>query len=77
MLGDALYGGPPALYLSDLTPGLPRKEREMPLIARPALHARSIGFLHPASGERLYIEAPYAKDFDVTLRQFRRYRVLT
>jgi len=69
ILGDALYGGPPALYLSDLTPGLSWKGDERPLIARPALHARSIGFLHPASGGRLCIEAPYPQDLDITLRQ--------
>jgi tRNA pseudouridine32 synthase / 23S rRNA pseudouridine746 synthase len=69
ILGDALYGGPPELYLSDLTPGLTREEGETPLIARPALHARSIGFLHPASGERLSVEVPYPQDLDVILRQ--------
>ena len=64
LVGDALYGGPPGLYPSDLTPGLRRGEDEQPLIARPALHARSTGFLHPASGERMRVEAPYAEDFE-------------
>ena len=76
ILGDALYGGPPTLYLSDLTPGLAQEEGDVPLLTRPALHARSIEFLHPASGERQYLEAPYPEDLDVTLRQFHRYRVL-
>jgi RluA family pseudouridine synthase len=67
LVGDALYGGPPRLYPSDLTPGSRRTEVEQPLIARLALHARSIGFLHPASGERLLVEAPYAEDFSATL----------
>jgi len=68
-VGDALYGGSPGLYLSDLTPGLSRADNEQPLIARPTLYARSIGFLHPASGERLCVEAPYALDFRVTLEE--------
>ncbi len=67
LVGDPLYGGPPKLYPSDLTSGKARAEDEQPLIARPALHARSIGFLHPASGERLYVEALYARDFSVTM----------
>ena len=71
LVGDALYGGPPMLHLSDLAPGISRGEDDQPLIARPALHARSIGFQHPASGERLCIEAPYAQDFDVTVWQCR------
>jgi RluA family pseudouridine synthase len=68
LVGDALYGGPSTLYLSDLSPGLSREAEEQPLIAHPALHARSIGFPHPASGEMLYIEAPYPADFDLTVQ---------
>jgi tRNA pseudouridine32 synthase / 23S rRNA pseudouridine746 synthase len=67
LVGDALYGGPPALYLSDLIPGSSQEADEQPLITRPALHARAAGFLHPASGERLYVEAPYPEEFSVTL----------
>jgi len=69
IVGDALYGGPPALYPSDLTPGLPRGDEEEVLLDRPALHARSIGFLHPVNGEMLCIEAPYPADFDLTVQQ--------
>jgi RluA family pseudouridine synthase len=69
LVGDPLYSGTPALYLSDLTPGLPREESETPLIARPALHARSIGFVHPTSGERIWIEAPYPEDLRLALEQ--------
>ena len=64
LVGDALYGGPPGLYPSDLTPGSRRAEAEQPLIARPALHALAISFLHPGNGERLCIEAPYPQDFE-------------
>ncbi len=71
LVGDALYGGPPALYNSDLAIGISRGAEEEALIARPALHARSIGFQHPASGERLCIEAPYAQDFEVAVWQCR------
>jgi RluA family pseudouridine synthase len=69
LVGDILYGGPPGLYLSDLTPGLRREDDEQPLIARSALHARSIGFLHPAREERMRVEAPYAPDFSATLEE--------
>jgi RluA family pseudouridine synthase len=68
LAGDVLYGGPAALYRSDLIPGLRRGDDEQPLIARPALHARSIGFLHPASGKRICIAAPYPQDFELMLR---------
>lgn len=67
LVGDALYGGPAGLYLSDLIPGASRMDDEQLLIARPALHACSIGFVHPASGERLCVDAPYARDFQLAL----------
>ncbi len=39
------------------------------LIARPALHARSIAFTHPAHGERLVFTAPYPSDFAAVLER--------
>jgi tRNA pseudouridine32 synthase/23S rRNA pseudouridine746 synthase len=39
------------------------------LIERPALHAQSLTFTHPVSGERLTFEAPYPDDFKKALRQ--------
>jgi tRNA pseudouridine32 synthase/23S rRNA pseudouridine746 synthase len=73
LVGDALYGGPTALYRSDLTDDLARAEDELPLIARAALHARMIGFLHPEGGEKIWIEAPYPGDFEVALEECRRH----
>ncbi|MGF1553529.1 MAG: RluA family pseudouridine synthase [Paracoccaceae bacterium] len=40
--------------------------------ARQALHAARLGFVHPASGERLSFEAPPPADFDELLRRLRR-----
>jgi len=51
LLGDKLYGG-------RVTRMLPRHV----LPDRPALHARSIAFVHPASGERVSFEAPVPLD---------------
>jgi RluA family pseudouridine synthase len=39
------------------------------LIARPALHALRLSLTHPASGERLTFEAPYADDFASALKE--------
>jgi len=47
--------------------------REKPLIGRLALHALSLAVLHPRTGEMLRFEAPYPKDFSVTLKQLRKY----
>ena len=40
-------------------------------IARQALHAESIGFRHPDSGESLRISAPLAADFAAALAALR------
>jgi tRNA pseudouridine32 synthase/23S rRNA pseudouridine746 synthase len=41
------------------------------LIARPALHAYSLSFDHPTSGERLTFTAPYPPDFQHSLEELR------
>ena len=41
------------------------------LIARPALHARSLAFRHPASGEHVLFTAPYPEDFENALKKLR------
>ena len=41
------------------------------LITRPALHAQSLTFTHPASGERVTYIAPYPDDFSKALKKKR------
>lgn len=53
LLGDRLYGGPPALRLEDQTCPAPRH----------LLHARELAFRHPASGESTRVHAPVPEDF--------------
>ena len=74
MVNDPIYGGKPA-YLSELKRNfnLKKHEEESPMIKRLALHARSITFEHPKTGETMKIEAPYPKDFKVLLKQLRKF----
>lgn len=53
--------------LGDVLYGAP----STPLIARPALHALSLTFTHPASGEQVAFTAPYPQDFLQALKQNR------
>ncbi len=71
---DPLYGGDSA-YLSDLKKNfnLKKHEDENPMIRRLALHAFSITFDHPETGEAVEIEAPYPKDFEVLVKQLRKF----
>jgi 23S rRNA pseudouridine1911/1915/1917 synthase len=58
LIGDPLYGGRPRIPkgASDL---LVETLRHFP---RQALHARSLGFIHPASGEQVQFECPLPED---------------
>jgi RluA family pseudouridine synthase len=74
VVGDSLYGGQPALYLSQLKPGFRGGTRgECALIQRTALHAESISLEHPITFQALSLSAPIPKDFNAALRQLRRY----
>jgi RluA family pseudouridine synthase len=73
--GDALYGDARGLFLSKIKRGYRRKpEAERPLLGRLALHALSLGFLHPTSGEWTVVTAPEPKDFALALKYLRRGR---
>jgi RluA family pseudouridine synthase len=56
ILSDPLYG------FGDISP----------LIDRLALHARSLSFWHPKTGQMRSFEAPYPQDFELALSQLRR-----
>ena len=64
VLCDRLYGAMSSVSLSFLVNGrdkLPGTEREI-LLTRQALHAESIEFIHPTSGERMRVSAPLPED---------------
>ncbi len=43
------------------------------MMPRQALHARSLGFEHPVTGENMYFEAPLPEDFHGVLDKWRNY----
>ncbi len=71
MLGDAMYGGHLVSH-SQLT-GRP-EDTSTPVIARQALHARRITFLHPIREQEMTLEAPLPADFSQTLDLLRQHR---
>lgn len=44
---------------------------ETKLIARPALHAQSLSFTHPATGEKITFTAPYPEDLTSAIKRIR------
>jgi len=73
VVSDPLYGRRTACYLSELEDEAP-KPGESPLIERQALHARSIRFRHPATGEMVRFKAPLPADLERLIAALRRYR---
>ena len=73
-VGDRAYGGRP-LLLSRLKPvyRLKPNQIERPLIARLALHSKTLTLSHPVTGEALTITAPWPKDLTVAMKYLRRY----
>jgi len=75
---DLAYGGKAGIFLSQLKPRYKaKKDRpERPLIGRLSLHARGIALAHPITGERIEVEAPRPKDFEMALKNLRKFRKL-
>lgn len=71
---DPEYGQREALCLSEFKKKYKvTGNAEKPLIARLTLHAARLTLREPASGESMTFEAPLPHDFEVTLKQLRKY----
>jgi 23S rRNA-/tRNA-specific pseudouridylate synthase len=72
---DPEYGGAEYLMLSSFKAGYRRSRRheERPLIERLSLHALSVRFRHPATGEAVSFESAPHKDIRATLNQLGRF----
>jgi len=74
VLGDALYGDPGTqLLLSDLKRRYKGRAEERPMIARLALHASGLTFLHPATRAPMTLGAPLPNEFSVALKYLRKF----
>ena len=62
LIGDSLYGGGRAKLLRKFTPAGSAAIKALP---RQALHAATIGFLHPANGKRLKFKCPLPADMEL------------
>ncbi len=62
ILGDKLYGQPDDVFLEILEKGITDRIREVVRFPRHALHARSIAFPHPDTGQILRVRAPLPAD---------------
>lgn len=73
LFGDTRYGGNRILKGTVFTKYRQFVENCFKLIPRQALHAKSIGFVHPSTGEEMYFESELPEDFQQVLDKWRSY----
>lgn len=70
LFSDATYGGDRVRVGQNTASYRAFVENAFELIPRQALHARSLGFVHPVSGENLFFEAELPADFEAVLAKW-------
>lgn len=73
LFSDATYGGDKILKGTVFSKYRQFVDNCFALMPRQALHARSLGFLHPSQKKDLYFEVPLPADFDSVLEKWRNY----
>ncbi len=75
LLVDDLYGQATEFKLSQIKKrfNLKKNEEERPIISRITMHAHSLQFIHPISGEKMKFEAEYPKDFKALIEVLNKY----
>jgi 23S rRNA pseudouridine1911/1915/1917 synthase len=74
ILADPLYSNSGWFFLSSIKRNYKSNGEEKPLLARTALHAYSLSFNNPATGEKILIEAPLHKDMETVLKVLKKYK---
>jgi 23S rRNA pseudouridine1911/1915/1917 synthase len=73
LFSDTTYGGDKILKGTTFTKYRQFVDNCFAIMPRQALHARSLGFVHPRSGKSLFFEAPLPADFADVLEKWRGY----
>lgn len=73
IFNDATYGGDQILRGQRFSKYKTFVENCFRLMPRQALHAQSLGFVHPTTQQPMYFEAPLPSDFQQVLNKWERY----
>jgi 23S rRNA pseudouridine1911/1915/1917 synthase len=73
LFSDSTYGGDRILKGTTFTKYKQFIDNCFTIMPRQALHARSLGFVHPTTGKELFFEAPLPPDFAGVLEKWRGY----
>ncbi len=73
LFNDERYGGDQILKGTHFSKYKQFVENCFKVLPRQALHARTLGFVHPSTGENLRFEAPVPEDMEACLDKWRNY----
>ena len=73
LFNDARYGGNKILKGTSFTKYKQFVENCFALLPRQALHAKTLGFIHPLSGKKMEFDSPIPADLVQTLEKWRHY----
>lgn len=73
LFSDTTYGGDKILKGTVFSKYKQFVENCFSIMPRQALHAKSLGFLHPTLKKQIYFEAPLPPDFEGVLQKWRKY----
>ncbi len=73
LFNDATYGGDRVLKGTTFTKYRQFVENCFKILPRQALHARTLSFDHPITGERMHFESPLPADMEAVLERWRVY----
>jgi len=75
LFSDATYGGDQILKGTTFTKYKQFVNNCFKLIPRQALHAKSLGFVHPSTGEYMFFDSELPEDMQAVFEKWRNYRV--
>ena len=75
IFGDARYGGTEILRGERSSSYKAYIQNCLKLCSRQALHARTLGFVHPSTGQQMDFSSPMPQDMDSLLEKWRKYIV--
>ncbi|MBK9212308.1 MAG: RluA family pseudouridine synthase [Saprospiraceae bacterium] len=73
LFGDIRYGGNQILKGTIFSKYRQFVENCLEMMPRQSLHAKSLGFIHPKTEQRMYFESPLPEDFSNVLEKWRNY----
>lgn len=71
IFGDPVYGGRKIAYGLELPKIKARVENLLEVMKRQALHAKTLGFIHPHTKEKIFLESELPEDFILLLEKLK------